>query len=129
MSRSHLHVLPGGRHPDALVPGRGHVTNLRPAVMPSPTVSVPETRLVFLTDLELDLTLAVLEAHTAQSVRDVAATIREQQNRRRHPSIVECDPTPAHGIPRPNVADHQFIPQVGSNMCICGQPRSTHGGR
>ena len=101
MSRPHFTVLPGGRRPDALAPGRGHVNNLRPTITPEP-VSVSETRLVFLTDLELSLTLAVLEHHVSQAVRDVAATIREQQDRRRHPSLVDGDPTPAHGIPRPN---------------------------
>ena len=33
MSVRHLTPLPGGRRPDALVPGRSHVANLRPSLM------------------------------------------------------------------------------------------------
>lgn len=104
MSRPRFAVLPGGRPDGVLVPGRGHVNNLHNLHPTHPVLQpvdeyVPATRVLFFTDYELDLTLAALEGHTAQSVRDVGAGLREQSKRWRDHH--DSDPTPAGGIPRP----------------------------
>ena len=93
----HLRSLPGGRRPDAVVPGRSHVTNLRPQ---HPTT----TRVVFLTDLEASVAVAYLRQATSQAVRDVADVIDDQWKRPAHPSMQPADECDPHGIPRPGAS-------------------------
>ena len=91
-ARPRLSALPGGRRPDALVPGRSHVT-----VRPKPEPATP-TILLAVSLLEASLMRSVLVATGSRAGAELARKIGSQC----HPScIVEVDPANPHGIERP----------------------------
>ena len=94
---SRLVALPGGRRPDALVPGRGHVTIRTKA---EPVDQTVPTVMLCVSLLEASLIRSVLKATGSLAGAQLAAKVGEQC----HPSrvvVVDTDPTPAHGTVRP----------------------------
>ena len=113
----HLRSLPGGRRPDALVPGRGHVylhTSMQPAA-PKPELFDREDHserptLPTLVDLSLSVLASYFLAPTANphdttdptrwaSAQDAARIVAMW--RAGGVPADECDP---HGIPRPGAS-------------------------